>query len=103
MATKLYVGNMSYEMTEDGIREVFSGIGQIDSVSLITDRHTGRSKGFAFVEMANDDEAKKAIEELNGKDVDGRALSVSVARPREERGPSGPSRGGYGQRGGYGR
>lgn len=89
---KLYVGNLSFDTTEDQLREVFSGIGGVSSVALIVDKHSGRSKGFGFVEMPDDEEAKKAIEQINGSEVDGRALKVSEARPREERRPSG----GYG-------
>ena len=101
MATKLYVGNLSYDTTETQLREAFAAIGEVETVSLITDRDTGRSKGFAFVEMPNEAEAKSAIEKLNGTEVDGRTMNVSEARPREERG--GSRGGGYGQRsGGYG-
>lgn len=98
MATKIYVGNLSYNTTEDQIREAFAGLGEIDSVALITDRHSGQSKGFAFVEMSSSEEAKSAIEQLNGKELDGRTMNVSEAKPREDRGPS---RGGFGG-GGYG-
>lgn len=99
MATKIYVGNLSYDTTETQVREAFAALGEIESVSLIIDRDTGRSKGFAFVEMSNDNEAKSAIEQLNGTEVDGRTMNISEARPREERG-----RGGYGggRGGGYG-
>ncbi|MDP1808156.1 MAG: RNA-binding protein [Actinomycetota bacterium] len=104
MATKIYVGNLSYDTTETQIREAFAAVGEIESVSLIIDRDTGRSKGFAFVEMTNDAEAKSAIEQLNGTEVDGRTMNISEARPREERGGSrggfGGGRGGGG--GGYG-
>lgn len=86
MATKIYVGNMSFDTTEDQLKEAFAAIGQVDSVSLITDRYSGRSKGFAFIEMPNDEEAKAAIKELDGKEIGGRTLKVSEARPREERG-----------------
>lgn len=96
MATKIYVGNMSFDTTEEQLKEAFAAIGQVDSVSLITDRYSGRSKGFAFVEMANDDEAKEAISQLDGKEVGGRTLKVSEARPREERGQGGQR--GYGGR-----
>jgi RNA recognition motif-containing protein len=98
MATKIYVGNLSYDTTEDQLREAFSAVGEVETVSLITDRHSGRSKGFAFVEMTKAEEAKAAIEKLNGTDMDGRSLNVSEARPREER----SSGGGYGGRGGGG-
>jgi len=99
MATKLYVGNLSYETTEESLKELFSEVGPVASVSLITDRHTGRSKGFAFIEMESDEAAKAAIEKLNETEVDGRKLNVSEARPRVER-PAG-GRGGYGGGGGY--
>jgi RNA recognition motif-containing protein len=92
---KLYVGNLSYNTTEDELRDIFAAYGQPDSVKVITDRDTGRSKGFGFVEFANDQEARAAISGLNGKDVGGRALTVNEARPREE--------GGGGGRGGRGR
>lgn len=90
---KLYVGNLSYNTTEDELRDIFAAYGQPDSVKVITDRDTGRSKGFGFVEFANDQEARAAISGLNGKDVGGRALTVNEARPREE----GGSRGGRGR------
>src|SRR3990172_7496233 len=83
MATKLYVGNLSYDTTEAQLRDAFTAVGEVDSVSLITDRDSGRSKGFAFVEMPNETEAKSAIDKLNGTEVDGRTLNVSEARPRE--------------------
>ena len=98
MATKLYVGNLSYNTTEDQLREAFAAVGEVESVALITDKHSGQSKGFAFVEMAKGDEAKTAIEQLDGKEMDGRTIKVSEARPREDRGPG---RGGFG--GGRGR
>jgi len=98
---KLYVGNLSFHTTEDQLRSLFAPYGQIDSVSLVTDRDTGQSRGFSFVELADDAAAERAIAELNGKDVDGRALTVNEARPREERGGGG--RGGFGGgRGGFG-
>lgn len=97
MATKIYVGNMSFDTTEEQLKEAFAAIGQVDSVSLITDRYSGRSKGFAFIEMANDEEAKTAISQLDGKEVGGRTLKVSEARPREERSQGGGQRG-YGGR-----
>jgi RNA recognition motif-containing protein len=98
MSKKIYVGNLSYQTTEGDLTNLFEQVGQVDSVNVITDRDTGRSKGFAFVEMGNED-ADKAITQLNGTEVDGRALTVNEARPREER--SG-NRGGGGGRGGYG-
>ena len=96
---RLYVGNLSFHTTEDQLRGIFASYGQIDSVSLVTDRNTGQSRGFAFVEVADDAAADKAIAELNGRDLDGRNLTVNEARPREERAPRG---GGGGGRGGFG-
>lgn len=95
MESKLYVGNLSYNVTEEQLRELFSEAGTIKEVTLITDRDTQRSKGFGFVEMTTQAEAQKAIEMLNGKELDGRPLTVNMARPREDRGGSrGGSRGG---------
>ncbi len=91
---RLYVGNLSFHTTEDQLRGLFASYGQIDSVSLATDRNTGQSRGFCFVEVADDASAARAIEELNGRDLDGRALNVNEARPREERGPRRDGRGG---------
>jgi len=96
MGKKLFVGNVPYSITEDELKQVFSEAGQVESVAIITDKMTGRPRGFVFVEMATDEEAAKAVELLNGKDVGGRALNVNEARPREE----GGSRGGFG--GGFG-
>ena len=84
----LFVGNMSFQTTEDQLRSLFEPLGQITRVQIITDRDTGRARGFAFVEMPNDEEATKAIAALNGKEVGGRALNVNEARPKPER--SGP-------------
>ena len=98
---KLYVGNLSFHTTEDQLRGLFAPYGQIDSVSLVTDRDTGQSRGFCFVEVADDAAAERAIGELNGQDVDGRTLNVNEARPREERGQRGQRSGGGG-RGGFG-
>ena len=92
MSKRIYVGNLSYQTTETDLATLFEQAGQVDSVSIITDRDTGRSKGFAFVEMGGDD-AEKAIAQFNGAEFDGRALTVNEARPREER-----SSGGYGGR-----
>jgi cold-inducible RNA-binding protein len=101
MSKKIYVGNLSYQTTENDLTSLFEQAGQVDSVSIITDRDTGRSKGFAFVEMSNED-ADKAIAQFNGTEVNGRALTVNEARPREER-SGGGGRGGYGgNRGGGG-
>jgi RNA recognition motif-containing protein len=101
MSKKIYVGNLSYQTTETDLTSLFEQAGQVDSVSIITDRDTGRSKGFAFVEMGNED-ADKAIAQFNGAEVNGRALTVNEARPREDR-SGGGGRGGYGgNRGGGG-
>ena len=81
----LYVGNLSYEMSEENLRNEFAEYGEVKSAKIITDRETGRSRGFGFVEMNSDDEGKKAMEALAGKDVEGRQLVVNEARPREER------------------
>ena len=78
----LYVGNLSYEMSEENLRSEFAEYGEVQSAKIITDKFTGRSRGFGFVEMNSDDEGKKAMEELNGKDVEGRELVVNEARPR---------------------
>ncbi len=96
----LYVGNMSFQTTEDELRSLFEPYGEITRIQVMTDRDTGEARGFAFVELADDDEAAKAITELNGKELDGRALNVNEARPKPER--SGPRGGGGGRgRGGY--
>ncbi len=86
MAKKLYVGNLSYQMTEDSLRDIFSPLGEVLSAKIITDAATGRSKGFGFVEMASDEEAAKAIADLNGTNVMDRAINVSEARPQTDRG-----------------
>ncbi len=88
METKLYVGNLSYNTTEEQLRELFAQAGTVTEVALIKDRDSGASKGFAFVTMGSQDEANTAIQQLNGRSVDNRELRVSIARPREER-PSG--------------
>src|SRR5215471_668993 len=92
MATKLYVGNLSFQTTQQDLEELFAQSGQVSSVNLMTDRDTGRSRGFAFVEMSTEEEAKAAIEALDGKELDGRALKVNEARAKEDRG----GRGGFG-------
>ncbi len=79
----IYVGNLSYKLNEDDLRQVFEGYGEITSVKIIKDKYSGRSKGFAFVEMADDEEAKNAINELNGTEHDGRKIVVNEARPRQ--------------------
>jgi len=91
MATKLFVGGLPYAVTDDQLRELFAGVGAVASAKVIVDRETNRSKGFGFVEMENDDEAKAAIEQMNGKDVDGRTITVNEARPQQPR----PAGGGY--------
>ena len=99
MGKKLYVGNLSYSVTDGDLQRMFSTHGQIQSAQVIMDRETGRSKGFGFVEMSDDNEARAAIEALNGKDEGGRALTVNEAKPRESRSGGG---GGYGGGGGGG-
>jgi len=97
MAKRLYVGSLPYETTEQELRDAFSQAGAVESASIIMDRMTGRSKGFGFVEMSNDDEAAKAIEMWNGKELGGRTLVVNEARPMEPRAPrQGGGRGGFG-------
>jgi cold-inducible RNA-binding protein len=95
MATKLYVGNLSFRTTQEDLRELFAQAGTVESASVIEDRETGRSRGFGFVEMATQEEAQAAIEQFNGKEFNGRNLTVNEARPRTERGGGG-GRGGYG-------
>lgn len=96
MATKLYVGGVSYGTTEDGLRDAFAQAGNVVSAKIIIDKMTGRSRGFGFVEMATEAEAQKAIELWNGKELDGRTLTVNEARPLEERAPrTGGQGGGY--------
>ncbi len=99
----IYVGNIAHEATEEDLNQTFSAYGAVSKTSIIKDKFTGNSRGFGFVEMTNDEDAKKAIAELNGKEVKGRPLTVNEARPREEGGSSG-SRGGFGggSRGGFG-
>lgn len=87
MAVKLYVGNLPYSTTDEDLKELFAPYGTVVSASVISDRDSGRSKGFGFVEMETEEEANAAIEALNGKDFGGRNLVVNIARPREERGP----------------
>jgi RNA recognition motif-containing protein len=85
MATKLFVGSLAWATNDDSLKDFFAAVGNVVSANVIMDRETNRSKGFGFVEMSSDEEAKKAVEELNGKDLDGRAIVVNEARPREER------------------
>ncbi len=102
--TRLFVGNLSYQTMENDLQDYFAQAGAVNSVNLMMDKMTGKSRGFAFIEFANADEANKAIEQCHNKDVQGRALTVNVARPREERAPqqrwSGGG-GGGGRDGGY--
>ena len=91
---KLYVGNLSFNSTEADITDAFSAHGTVTSVNVITDRETGRPRGFAFVEMSNDAEAQAAMQALDGRDLDGRSLKVNVAKPRESRGGGGGGGGG---------
>jgi cold-inducible RNA-binding protein len=112
MGRKLYVGNLSYNTDSSQLQEIFSAHGSVQSAEVIADRETGRSKGFGFVEMGSDDEAQAAIAAMNGKEVDGRTLTVNEAKPKEPRsggfggGGGGRRGGGYGGggggRGGYG-
>ena len=96
-SAKLYVGNLSYETSEASIRTAFEAHGEVASVNLITDRDTGRTKGFGFVEMGTDEDAQKAKSALDGSQLDGRSLKVDVAKPQEPRAPrSGGNGGGYG-------
>lgn len=83
----IFVGNLSYSSTEDAVRQLFESYGDVDSVRIIKDRETGRSRGFGFVEMPNENEARAAIEAINGTDLDGRTLNANEARPRTERRP----------------
>jgi RNA recognition motif-containing protein len=103
MTKKLYVGNLSYSVTEEQVRELFSQAGEVDSVALITDRETGRAKGFGFVEMNTEEGSKEAIRRFNGYTLDNRNLTVNEARPREERSGGGGYRGGGGERRSSGR
>jgi RNA recognition motif-containing protein len=103
MAKKLYVGNLSYSVDSSELEQLFGAHGQVLSAQVINDRDTGRSKGFGFVEMANDQEADAAVAALNGQQHNGRALTVNEARPREDRGGGGGGRGGFGGGGGGGR
>ena len=103
MEVKLYVGNLSYDTSEDDLRALFAQAGTVTSVALIKDRDTGRSKGFAFVEMTTQAEAQKGISMFNSYTMGDRQLTVNLARPREERGGSGGVGGAFGNRGGAGR
>ena len=94
MTTKLYVGNLSFDTSKEDLQEMFAKAGTVESVSLIEDRETGRSRGFGFVEMSSKEEGAAAIQQFNGKDLGGRALNVNEAKPREDRGGGGGGRNG---------
>jgi cold-inducible RNA-binding protein len=96
MSTKLYVGNLAFQTTSQELQQLFAGAGTVESASVVEDRMTGRSRGFAFVEMSTKEEAATAIDQFNGKEVGGRALKVNEAKPRENRSGGGASRGGFG-------
>ena len=98
MSMKLYVGNLAFQTTSEDLQELFAQAGSVESASVVEDRETGRSRGFGFVEMATKEEGESAISMFNGKEVNGRSLTVNEARPREDRG----NRGGGGGRGGFG-
>jgi RNA recognition motif-containing protein len=100
MSMKLYVGNLSFQTSSEDLQQLFSQAGTVESASVVEDRETGRSRGFGFVEMATNEEGQAAIQQFNGKEVNGRSLTVNEARPREDRGNRGG--GGGGGRGGYG-
>jgi RNA recognition motif-containing protein len=103
MSTKLYVGNLAFQTTSQELQELFTQAGTVESASVVEDRDTGRSRGFAFVEMSTQEEATSAIEQFNGKEVGGRALKVNEAKPRENRGGGGGGGRGFGgNRGGGG-
>ena len=106
MGSKLYVGNLSYSTSSSDLQQLFTPHGTVQSAEVISDRETGRSKGFGFVQMGSDEEAQEAIAAMNGQQVDGRALTVNEAKPREDRprggGGGGGGRGGYGGGGGGG-
>jgi cold-inducible RNA-binding protein len=102
MSTKLYVGNLAFQTTSQDLQELFAQAGTVQSASVVEDRDTGQSRGFAFIEMSTQEEATAAIEQFNGKEVGGRALKVNEAKPRENRGGGG-GRGFGGNRGGYDR
>ena len=98
MGKKLYVGNLAYTVDSDQLSNVFGEFGTVDSANVIMDRETGRSKGFAFIEMSADSEAQTALQKLNGMDLSGRAMNVSEAKPQENRSGGGSRGGGFGSR-----
>src|SRR5438270_8339176 len=102
MSTKLYIGNLAFQTTSQELQELFAQAGTVESASVVEDRMTGRSRGFAFVEMSTKEEANAAIEQFNGKELGGRALKVNEAKPRENRAGGGGGRGFGGNRGGGG-
>jgi RNA recognition motif-containing protein len=105
MEKRLFVGGISFQATEDELKEIFSAVGEVESVKIITDSHTGQAKGFGFVEMASEEDAKKAIETLNGTTFMNRSIVVNEARPQKQRGRKNfnDNRGGFGRgRGGFG-
>jgi len=103
MENRLYVGNLPFSATDEELKQAFSAHGTVTEVALISDRVTGRSRGFAFVTMSSPDEANAAVSGMHGKDLGGRSLTVNIARPRDERGGGGGGGGGYGGGGGGGR
>ena len=103
MSNKLFVGNLSFNTTENDLTDAFGAHGTVTETNLMMDRETGRPRGFGFITMSSAEEAQKAIEALNGRELDGRALTVNVAKPREERGGGGGGRREYGGGGGGGR
>ena len=103
MSMKLYVGNLSFQTSSEDLQQLFAQAGTVESASVVEDRDTGRSRGFGFVEMSSKEEGEAAIAQFNGKEVNGRALNVNEAKPRENRGGGGGGRGGFGgNRGGFG-
>ena len=99
----IYIGNLSFDTTEEQLRQAFEGFGEVSSVNIIKDKYTGEPRGFAFVEMSSNDAATSAISGLNGQDLNGRTLNVNEARPRTDKGPRGGGGGRGGNRGGGGR